>query len=219
MEQLNFSSSLYACASLPTLSSRWYKDEQEILKCSGNQSKTGTGSLMAIEQEKTFKEWLGEYKQLIFKVVRVYAVNREDADDLFQEILLGLWSSIPRYENRAKEATWIYRVALNTALVWRRGESRKKRRDKKIISSLERIAESANENRDGQEREQVIEQVYGAIRKLEKIDSSIVLMWLDGLSYEQIAGVIGISKSNVGVKLNRAKKKLAQLLKGPIDDV
>ena len=171
------------------------------------------------KQETIFKEWLGGYKQLIFKVVRAYSVNREDSDDLFQEILLGLWLSIPRYEERAKETTWIYRVALNTALTWQRNKTRKKRQDKKIISSLERIAEKVDANCRERQTEQVIEQVYGAIHELDKVDASIVLMWLDGLSYEQIAEVLGISKSNVGVKLNRAKKQLAQLLKGLIDDI
>jgi RNA polymerase sigma-70 factor (ECF subfamily) len=170
-------------------------------------------------QEKIFIEWLGEYKRLIFKVVRAYAINREDQDDLFQEILLGLWSSIPSYQRKAKETTWIYRVALNTALVWTRDKMRKKKRNKEMIANLERIAETANENCDVCETDRVIEQVYGAIHKLEKVDGSVILMWLDGLSYEQMAEVIGISKTNVGVKLNRARKRLAQLLKGLIDDV
>lgn len=171
------------------------------------------------DQEKIFKEWLAEYKRLIFKVVRAYALNRQDEDDLFQEILLGLWSSIPRYERRAKETTWIYRVALNTALVWTRDEVRKKKRNKEMMASLERIAETADESCNAHDTEQVIEQVYAAIRKLPKVDGSIILMWLDGLSYEQMADVTGISKTNVGVKLNRARKRLAQLLKGLIDDV
>ena len=170
-------------------------------------------------QEKIFKEWLAEYKRLIFKVVRTYALNRQDEDDLFQEILLGLWSSIPRYQRKAKETTWIYRVALNTALVWTRDKTRKRKRNKEMMATLERIAETANENRGVRDTGQVIEQVYGAIRKLPKVDGSIMLMWLDGLSYEQMADVTGISKTNVGVKLNRARKRLAQLLKGLIDDV
>lgn len=170
-------------------------------------------------QEKIFKQWLGEYKRLIFKVVRTYAFNRQDEDDLFQEILLGLWSSIPRYQQKAKETTWIYRVALNTALTWTRDKIRKRKRNKEMMASLVRIAGTASENCDACETDRVIEQVYVAIRKLAKVDGSIILMWLDGLSYEQMAEVTGISKTNVGVKLNRAKKRLAQLLKGVIDDV
>ena len=175
---------------------------------------------MTLEKQETiFKEWLGKYKQLIFKVVRGYSVNGKDDDDLFQEILLGLWLSIPRYEEKAKETTWIYRVALNTALTWQRDKTRKKKRDKKIISSLERIADTTEDNFHRQQTEKVIEQVYEAIHELGKVDASIILMWLDALSYEQMAEVLGISKTNVGVKLNRAKKQLAKLLKGLIDDV
>lgn len=170
-------------------------------------------------QEKIFKEWLAEYKQLIFKVVRTYALNRQDEDDLFQEILLGLWASIPRFRHEAKETTWIYRVALNTALIWTRDKMRKRKRNKEMMASLERIGETTNENYGARDTDRVIEQLYGAIRKLAKVDGSIILMWLEGLSYEQMAEVIGISKTNVGVKLNRARKRLAELLKGLIDDI
>lgn len=159
--------------------------------------------------ETTFKQWLGEHHMLIFKVVRAYAGILEDQDDLFQEILLQLWFSIPNFQGKAKVSTWIYRVALNTALVWKRGE-RKRRKYSAVFSRHQSDCSGQSE--------EVIGRLYEAIRKLSKVDASVVLMHLDGLPYSEMAEILGISESNVGVKLNRAKKRLAQLLGGLIDD-
>lgn len=168
------------------------------------------------KQKKIFKQWLDEYKNLIFKVVRTYADLPQDKDDLFQEILLQIWSSIPRFHGDAKETTWIYRVALNTALVWKRTEKRKRKRLEFLY--IRKVSQAGGDYEGHSQNRQVLEQVYDSIRQLSKSESSILLLFLDGLSYDEIANVLGISKSNVGVRLTRAKKKLAQLLKGLIDD-
>jgi RNA polymerase sigma-70 factor (ECF subfamily) len=164
------------------------------------------------ECEEIFKQWLGEHQGLIFKVVRAYAATLEDQDDLFQEVLLQLWFSIPNFQEKAKVSTWIYRVALNTALVWNR--SKQKRRKYRTAIAEYRPQHS---NRSEQS-EEVTGQLYEAIRKLSKIDASVVLMHLDGLAYSEMAEILGISVSNVDVKLNRAKKQLVRLLKGLVDD-
>src|SRR4030043_1643319 len=109
------------------------------------------------KQETTFKQWLGEHQMLIFKVVRAYAATHDDQDDLFQEVLLQLWFSIPNFQGKAKVSTWIYRVALNTALVWKRGE--KKRRKHSAVFSQQQS------NCFGQS-EEVIGRLYEVIRKL-----------------------------------------------------
>lgn len=170
------------------------------------------------KQEKIFKQWLDEYELLILKVVRTYADLPQDRDDLFQEISLQIWSSIPGFQGNAKETTWIYRVALNTALVWRRTEKRKRRKFRAEFLNIREIFQAKDECDKAFQNQNVLDQVYDSIRQLSKSESSIVLLYLDGLSYDEIADVLGISKSNVGVRLNRAKKKLAQLLKGLIDD-
>lgn len=162
--------------------------------------------------ETIFKQWLGEHQGLIFKVIRAYAAAADDQDDLFQEILLQLWFSIPNFQGKAKVSTWIYRVALNTALIWNRGE---KRRRKHSVPMMEF---SLQQGDNSEQSEEIIGRLYEAIRKLSKVDASVVLMYLDGLAYSEMAEVLGISESNVGVKLNRAKKQLALLLEGLIDD-
>ena len=143
--------------------------------------------------------------------------TREDQDDLFQEILLQLWRSIPGFNSKCNESTWIYRVGLNTALIWRREKTRK-REKQHILLDLTQQSYIEQNCGDSSQNSQVLDQLYDAIRLLSKTDSSILLMHLDGLSYDEMSDVFGISKSNVGVRLNRAKKKLAQLLKGLVDD-
>ncbi|MFH1370243.1 MAG: RNA polymerase sigma factor [Planctomycetota bacterium] len=166
---------------------------------------------MSVNQETTFKQWLGEHTGLILRVVRACGNTAEDQDDLFQEICLQLWLSIPRFEGKAKVSTWIYRVALNTALVWNRGEKRRRKHTNRIMTF--RPAQNVSGQPD-----EIIERLYEAIHKLPKVDASLVLMHLDGLAYSEMSEILGISESNVGVKLNRAKKQLALILDGLIDD-
>ena len=174
---------------------------------------------MQIEtQRKIFKQWLNDYSKLIFKVVRAYAISPQDQEDLFQEILIHIYSAIPCFRGEAKETTWIYRISLNTALTWSRNEKRKRKRFKTDILDVQEVPAAKSDSEDPSQNEQILNQVYDAIRQLPKSDSSIVLLYLDGLGYDEISEIIGISKTNVGVRLNRAKKKLAQLLKGLIDD-
>ncbi len=174
--------------------------------------------MLANKQEEIFKQWFGEYKKLIFKVVMTYADLPQDKDDLFQEILLQIWSSIPSFQGSAKETTWIYRVALNTALVWKRTEKRKRKRFRIEFLDVQKISIAESDCDEVSQNQHVLDQMYNSIRQLPESENSILLLYLDGLSYDEMADVLGISKSNVGVKLNRAKKKLAQSLKGLIDD-
>lgn len=174
---------------------------------------------MSDKQEEIFKQWLGEHKNLIFRLVKAYASSPQDRDDLFQQILLQLWSSIPGFQGNAGHRTWIYRVALNTALVWRRGQIRKRKKHRKLIIDFNEASDVRQDSSITMRDAEILDELYGAIRNLPKIDSSIVLMFLDGVSYDEMAEILGISRSNVGVRLNRAKKKLAQLLKGLIDEI
>jgi len=169
-------------------------------------------------REKIFQRWLDEYQKLIFKVVRTYAEQPQDKDDLFQEILLQIWFSIPKFQGDAKETTWIYRVAINTSLTWRRTEKRKRKRFRTEFLDIQEITQFKGAGNELPGDQCVLDQVHEAIRQLPKTESSMILLYLDGLSYDEMADVLGISKTNVGTRLNRTKKKLALLLKGLIDD-
>lgn len=161
-------------------------------------------------REGLFKRWLEQHTGLVFKVARAFTPRDADRDDLVQEILLQLWRSLPRFEGKAKESTWIYRVALNTALAWHRNE--KKRSAPQVqLPTIEEFPET--NDLGARERDELVANLYIAIRRLPKVDAAIVLLYLDDLSYREMAEVLGISESNVGVKLNRARKTLGELMK------
>jgi RNA polymerase sigma-70 factor (ECF subfamily) len=161
-------------------------------------------------REALFMCWLEQHSGLIFKVARTFAPSDADRADLVQEILLQLWRSLPRFEGKARESTWIYRVALNTALAWHRGEN-KRRATQTPLLAIDQFPEP--DDLAAREREELVGRLYTAIRRLQKMDAALVLLYLDDLSYREMAEVLGISETNVGVKLNRARKALAEMMK------
>ena len=173
--------------------------------------------MTAQEQEDIFRRWLGAHLGLMLKVVRGCA-DPQDQDDLFQDVLVQVWSSIPAFRGEAKETTWIYRVAFNTALAWRRGE-RRRREGHELFLKSEDLSQAQPSHVDSLTNQEIVEQLYAAIRQLPKVDASLALMHLDGLSYQEMAEVLGISENYIGVKLNRIRKLLADQLKGAIHEL
>jgi RNA polymerase sigma-70 factor, ECF subfamily len=165
------------------------------------------------DREAAFRQWLDRHAGLILKVVRGSAATPEDQDDLFQDILLQLWSSIPSFRGESKETTWIYRVAFNTALAWQRTERRRRHKHETFIKFDTSSQEQASHVDSLVERE-IVNQIYAAIRTLPRVDASLALMHLDGVSYQEMAEVLGISENYIGVKLNRIRKQLADQIKG-----
>ncbi len=121
---------------------------------------------------------------------------------------------MPRFEGRSSAATWVYRIALNTALGWRRDERRRQSHENRVAGfDIENVvAAEAGSTQQAASRE-LVERLYRAIQQLPKTDAALVLLYLDELSYREMAEVLGISESNVGVKLNRAKKALSLLMR------
>ncbi|HMB21234.1 MAG: RNA polymerase sigma factor [Chloroflexota bacterium] len=155
------------------------------------------------KQKQIFAEWIGQHKGIVFKIIRAYAFNPSDQDDLFQEISLQLWQSIPEFRGEAKSSTWIYRVALYAATVWVRRE--KKRPPTQPLADMEHVLTVATPPRDDRS-----DWLYEQIGQLEPIDRSVCLLLLDGFSYKEMADLLGISESNVGVKVHRIKQYLIQ---------
>jgi RNA polymerase sigma-70 factor (ECF subfamily) len=156
-----------------------------------------------ITQKQIFDEWLSQHKGILFKIIRAYAFNPHDQEDLFQEISLQVWKSIPEFRNESKPSTWIYRVALYTATVWVRKE--KTRPPTQPLADVEHTLSVTNRPRD--ERSECL---YQQIGQLDPIDRSVCLLLLDGFSYKEMAEMLGISESNVGVKVHRIKQHLIQ---------
>jgi RNA polymerase sigma-70 factor (ECF subfamily) len=166
--------------------------------------------------ESRFKSWLAQQGGAVVKVAKAYSLTPEDCQDLVQEILLQVWRSLPQFQDRASIATWSYRVALNTALCWTRKE-RRRRAHQRALFAPEEAPVAVKDCTQLIVQRETLEQLYAAIRQLPKTDKALVLLYLDDLSYRQIADILGISEANVGVKLNRAKKALGELLKGQPD--
>lgn len=153
------------------------------------------------EQTQIFDDWLTHHKGIFFKITRAYAFNAQDQDDLFQEISLQVWKSIPNFQGNAKASTWIYRVALYTASVWIRAE--RKRPPIQALAGVEHTLRSKTEPPDERVR-----WLYEQIATLQPVDRSLCLLLLEGFSYREMAEILGISESNVGVKIHRIKKFL-----------
>jgi RNA polymerase sigma-70 factor, ECF subfamily len=151
------------------------------------------------EQLDTLEEWLKLHKGLIFKVVRAYAVA--DHDDLFQEIIIQVKHSIPAFRQEASVTTWLYRIAFNTAIKWT-----KKEKKYAGAETLDNVQHLLQENRI--QIDDRLAWLYGEIYKLDVIDRSITLLLLEGFSYKEMSAMLGISESNVGVKISRIKKQL-----------
>ena len=155
--------------------------------------------------------WLGEHGSSVVKVARAYTLTTDECQDLAQEILLRAWQSLPNFRGEATPATWFYRVALHTAMNWQRKDKPRRARQQPLLEVHAVVTEGANSAEQAQQRE-TVEQLYNAIHQLPKTDAALVLLYLDGLSYREMAEVLGISEGNVGIKLNRAKKALSVLM-------
>ncbi len=152
-------------------------------------------------KKETFIELVQNHQGIIHKVIYLYEDHAETREDLKQEVLLQAWKSYKNFRGEAKFSTWLYRVALNTVLSWRR-----KQRLEFTSNMPRHIAEQPDTLSDEAEL------LWRAIKSLEDIDRSLISMHLDGYSNEEIADILGISVNNTGVKLHRIKKNLSQLL-------
>src|SRR5260370_30754025 len=146
----------------------------------GEEAIVQTLSMTAQEQEATFRRWLDEHMGLMLKAVRGCAAP-QDQDDLFQDILVQVWSSIPAFRGEARETTWIYHVAFNTALAWRRVQRRRREGHERFLE-FDASPRSHPSHADPLPEQEIVERLYAAIRQLPKIDASLALMHLDGLS-------------------------------------
>jgi len=163
---------------------------------------------MAEQTEKSrFLELVEKNQDIIHKTCRLYAGNCEDREDLAQEIVCQLWKSFRNFRGHSKFSTWMYKIAINTALLsLRRNRSRDRARS---LSEPHARATTGSEDHEGQE---AVVRLYAAISQLRELDRAIILLYLEQLSYREIAEVIGLSESNVSVKLVRIKKTLRELL-------
>ena len=157
--------------------------------------------------EKEFLQIITENQGIIHKVCSIYCDLEEDRRDLFQEILVQLWKSYPSFRSESKFSTWMYRVALNTAIT---SFKKEKRQPDKTGVSYENL-QLAEELYDSGAEDQ-IKMLNQAVSQLTGIEKSIILLFLEDKKYEEIAEITGITQNYVRVKMNRIKKKLKLLM-------
>lgn len=151
-----------------------------------------------------FLELIHKHQSIIHKICFVYSKNKADREDLQQEIVLQLWKSFPTFQGNSAFSTWMYRVALNTAInLTRKGLF--------FVDSTS-DPEIPYDPSDSYELSEEIRILYRAISQLKKIEKAIILLWLEDRSYEEIAGSIGISVKNVSVRLVRIRARLAEII-------
>ncbi len=144
---------------------------------------------------------------ILHKVAHMYCDEPNDRADLMQDILIQLWTGFPKFRGDSKVSTWMYRIALNTSISRLRTESRKK--NVQMINDLPLNVPEDETFREKSEKKQLVQT---AISRLEKTEKAIIILYMDDYQYDEIADIIGISPSNVGVKVNRIKKKLKTIL-------
>ena len=160
------------------------------------------------EQQAIFDTWLRDHAAILHHVANGFATGA-DRHDLMQELMLALWRAVPAFRAASRPSTFIFRVTHNAALTWKRAERGYRRR---LDSFQELQPADIPEDADSPSTTDSLELLYGAIRRLEPLDRSLVLLQLDGVSYAQIAEIHGLSESNVGVRLNRLRQKLTAII-------
>ena len=156
--------------------------------------------------ESDFLKTITKYQNILHKVCHLYTHTPEDREDLFQEILIQLWKSIHQFQEKSKISTWIYKVALHTAITYLK-------KSKKHIDHKDNIKETIDYHQLPERYdEEDYNRLYVAISRLSKVDKAIILLYLEKHNYQEISNLMGISETNVGVKINRIKSKLKTIM-------
>lgn len=155
-----------------------------------------------MDLEDKFVHVIKEHEGIIYKVARIYTDVREDQNDLYQEIILQLWKAWKNFREDSKVSTWMYRIAMNTAITYMR-------KGKRVLSKVSidtvkvNFVESSNPA-----LEERLSILYRHIESLSTLDKGIILLYLEDRSYEEIAEITGLSSTNIGTRLSRIKQKL-----------
>jgi RNA polymerase sigma factor (sigma-70 family) len=162
--------------------------------------------MRTLEIQERFQARLEEHKKILYKICNSYCRDRDARDDLAQEIIVQLWQSFGKYDESRRFSTWMYRIALNVAISFYR---RERTRTRHVISDEEHVLEAANETESQSEEMRVL---YQFIEGLDPLNKALVLLYLDGNNYQEIAEVVGISETNVATKISRLKSNMKQEL-------
>jgi RNA polymerase sigma factor (sigma-70 family) len=158
--------------------------------------------------QERFQTLVGDHKKILYKVCNSYCKSRDDREDLAQEIIVQLWRSFESFDERCLFSTWMYRIALNVAISFYRRELT---RTRYVLSDDERLLNAVDETPNQSTEIQMLHQF---IEGLEPLNKAMVLLYLDGHSYLEIANVLGISETNVATKISRLKQTMKEEFHG-----
>ena len=154
------------------------------------------------DKEQLFTDIVKQHKSTIYSVCFMFANNAHEADDLFSEVLMRLWQGFDSFEQRSSVATWVWRVSLNTCISCNRKS--KRYADLKVEMGRNLFTDTDTESRQ-------MRQLHDRIHRLQPFDRAIVLLWLENMSYEEIAAIVGISVKNLSVRLYRIKEEMKKM--------
>ena len=152
--------------------------------------------------EEAFTTIIEENEKLIYKIARLYTNNTQDQDDLFQEIVIQIWKAFKKFKNHSKVSTWVYRIAMNTAITGLR-----KRKQYISVIPIDRTALNYSEIQSDEQKDK-LDFLYQCIKELNELDKGIILLYLENKSYSEIADAIGLSETNVGTRMSRIRQKI-----------
>ena len=159
-------------------------------------------------KETLFLQMIAQNKGMLFKICKIYQDDPADQDDLLQEITLQLWMVFDSFRGESKIGSWMYRVALNTAIAF--FKKQKRRPDSEQLPyDFDRPQEPGNSN----EKEQQLAVFYKAVQQLDKVEKALIFLYMENRPYEEMAASLGITQVNLRVRLNRVKNKLKELVK------
>jgi RNA polymerase sigma factor (sigma-70 family) len=170
---------------------------------------TSPNTMPGSADDDEFAPQLDEHKGIVYKIAHAYARNPEDWKDLTQEIILQLWKSYPRFDPRFKFSTWMYRVGLNVAITAYR---RERRRTNSVVPMEEVVVEPAAQT-EQTGLDSHIAELYRIIGQLDELNRALMLLYLDDMSYRDIARTLGISETNVATKISRLKLRIKEQFK------
>lgn len=155
------------------------------------------------ELETLFAQFVREHKSMIYSVCYMFSKDADEVNDLFQEVLINLWNGFGKFRGDSKANTWIWRVSLNTCISYER-KNKKRKNLVPLTMDIDLFSDTDEETRQ-------IAILQERVRRLKPFDRAIILLWLENLSYDEIAAIIGITTKNVSVRLYRIKEQLKNM--------
>ncbi|WP_313001170.1 RNA polymerase sigma factor [Chryseobacterium gleum] len=163
---------------------------------------------MSNPTETTFLKLVNRHKGIVYKASRIYADSVEDREDLQQEILIQLWKSYQNFKGNSEFSTWMYRVAINTAITYLKKEKQRSGSHTEVPHHFEVQQEDYNPVKDRQ-----LEIFYSAVQELNPLEKAVIFYFMEGMSHKEIGNNLGLSEGNARVKLSRTKEKIQQIIK------